>query len=254
MSQQDLIKIIAERMNDQNSKEERKSIPYYNGYHTDQSINQWIRQAEAVSTINAWDDATKKKHFASRLKGSALNWHIERLPENVDEEYTDWKKALIEHFRHPADTNRLKIKFQNLKQNPKQTTKNFIGEIKSLYYAIYGEKIPDPGSQQAEQSSTETTALRDDVLLKVLMQGLLPKIKEAMWNGLLPPDYNWNQAIQAANEAEKLIVAKELNDQTAKPSTVPTDFSNQLLLVQQKKIEELENMLKHLQKKTLSNN
>ena len=78
----DLIKKIAERMTDQNSKEERKSIPHYNGHQNDQSINQWIREAEAVSTLNEWNDETKKRYLASRFKGAALNWHIKRLQSN----------------------------------------------------------------------------------------------------------------------------------------------------------------------------
>lgn len=256
MSQQELIKVIAECMNDQNNKEERKSIPYFNGYHTDRSITQWIREAETVATLNDWDDQTKKKYFASRLKGSALTWHIERLPNHLNEDFADWKKAIIENFGHPADIDKLKIKFHNLKQNPEQTTKNFIGQIKSLYCAIYGVKIPEAGSQQDTQSSGELKTLRDDVLLKVLMHGLLPKIKEAMWSGRLPPDYNWDQATQAAVEAEKLIIAKELNTQTSNLNAISpeTKNNNDLLIAQQKKIAELENMLKQLRKKTQHNN
>lgn len=234
-------------MTDQSSKEERKSIPHYNGYHTDQPITQWIREAEAIATLNEWDDEVRKRYIASRLKGSALNWHIERLPNNVNESYADWKKAIIENFKHPADIDKLKIKFQNLKQNTEQTTKNFIGQIKSLYYAIYGEKIPEVGSQQAAQASAETKALRDDILLKVLMQGLLPKIKEAMWNGRLPPDYNWDQATKAAIEAEKLIIAKELNTQNSNLNAItPQNTNNDIIIEQQKKIEEMEKMLKQL--------
>ena len=41
-----LIKTIADRMTDQNNKEESKPIPHYNGHHNDQSINQWIGEAE----------------------------------------------------------------------------------------------------------------------------------------------------------------------------------------------------------------
>lgn len=119
MSQAELMKIIVEGMTDQNSEDERQSIPHSSRYHTDQSVNQWIRQEEAVSTMNAWDDTSKKKHFASRLKRSALNWYMERLQENVNEEYVTWKKALIEHFRHPTDKDKHKVKFEKLKQNPK---------------------------------------------------------------------------------------------------------------------------------------
>jgi len=239
----DLIKKIAERMTDQNSKEERKSIPHYNGHHNDQSINQWIREAEAVATLNEWKDETKKRYFASRLKGAALNWHIERLQSNPNEDYKNWKAAIIENFKHPGDIDKLKIKLQNLKQTQNQTTTNFIGQIKSLYHAIYGEKIPEPGSRQ----TTETKALRDDLLLKILMNGLLPKIKEAMWNGILEPDYDWDQATQAAIEAEKLLTARELSSSNGTVNAViPQNATTELLQAQQKKIEQLEKQLKQL--------
>lgn len=43
-----------------------------------------------------------------------------------------------------------------------------------------------------EEQTSEAKALKDDILLKVLMKGLLPKIKDAMWYGRLPADCTWD--------------------------------------------------------------
>lgn len=48
MAQADLIKIIPHKLVDQNSCEERKSLPYYNGFHTDQPITKWLREVEEL--------------------------------------------------------------------------------------------------------------------------------------------------------------------------------------------------------------
>lgn len=52
------------------------------------------------------------------------------------------------------------------------------------------KKNLEPGSQQAIHASPETKALREELLVKVLINELLPEIKEAMWNGRLSADYN----------------------------------------------------------------
>ena len=69
------------------------------------------------------------------------------------------------------------------------------------------------------------------------MNGLLPKIKEAMLNGTEQPDYDWDQATQAAIEAEKLLTARELISSNGTVNAViPQNATNELLLAQQKKI------------------
>lgn len=50
----------------------------------------------------------------------------------------------------------------------------------------------------------------DDMLLKIMMQDLLLKIRDGMWNGRLPIHYYWDGDTQAAVEAEKLLIAREL--------------------------------------------
>ena len=79
------------------------------------------------------------------------------------------------------------------------------------------------------------------------MNGLLPKIKEAMLNGVLQPDYDWDQATQAAIEAEKLLTARELSSSNGTVNTViQQNAITELLQAQQKRIEQLEKQLKQL--------
>ena len=76
------------------------------------------------------------------------------------------------------------------------------------------------------------------------MKGLHPTIKDTMWNGRLPPDYNWYQATQAAIDTEKLLISKEFSSEPTINS--PSIVNSHLKLIvkkQQKQLEELRNLL-----------
>lgn len=98
----------------------------------------------------------------------------------------------------PQPTQNILSKFTT---NTESDKKNLNWKYQIYVLRNLRRRITEQGSPREEQLSPETKALRDDLLLKKFMQGLLPKIREAMWNGRLPPDYNWDQATQAAKEA-----------------------------------------------------
>jgi hypothetical protein len=94
---------ITELITALNRREDTQAIPNFSGNATEQYISSWLSEAEAVATIHNWDDATKRNNFASRLKGPALKWHSERVRSNPNDTYTQWKTAIKDHFKHPAD-------------------------------------------------------------------------------------------------------------------------------------------------------
>jgi hypothetical protein len=228
---------MIERLGDISSGQDRKEIPNYNGYANDKSITDWLREAEAIAVISNWHVDVKKKYIGSRLKGTALSWHVERLRDYPNETFDDWKQALIYNFQHPADTEKLKHKLHNLMQTKDQRTTHFISQIKTLYFSAYGERVPD-------NNAGPRNVLRDEMLLKILVRGLQPKIKDAMWLRL-PPNYEWDDVTRAAINAEKMIIAKELNDT---PSVNAINYNsnetNPNSFDQQKRIEELERSIK----------
>lgn len=242
----DISQMIAERLSVLNIKDEVKAIPFYNGYANDVLVTDWLRDAEAVATIHEWEPSQQKKYIASRLKGPALTWHIRRLQAHPStdppEDYATWKKAFEENFSHPSDPDKLKLKLANLKQRPDQQTKHFIAQIETLYGHVYGNsKSTDP----------ERAKLRNDKLLEIFMKGVQPKIRDAMWNGQLPADFDWDKATNAAKNAEKLLVARELNEQKSVNILAPTEEAIAIELTQSKK--ELE-LLKEQMNTLLSNN
>ncbi len=228
---------MIERLGDISSGQDRKEIPNYNGYANDKSITDWLREAEAIAVISNWHVDVKKKYIGSRLKGTALTWHVERLKDYPNETFDEWKQALIYNFQHPADTEKLKHKLHNLMQTRDQRTTHFISQIKTLYFSAYGERVPD-------NNAGPRNILRDEMLLKILIRGLQPKIKEAMWLRL-PPNYEWEDVTRAAISAEKMIIAKELNETpSVNAVTYNSHETNPNSLDQQKRIEELERSLK----------
>ena len=248
----DLAHIIAARLTDLTNKDEVKTIPIYNGYATDQFISTWLRE---VATLNKWDDDTKKRCIASRLKGPALTWHINFIRENPAGTYGAWRQALKTNFCHPADIDKLRHQLNNLKQKPDQQTSHFVNQIRNLYNSVYGERINagrNPGDPVPEQNA-EAKLLRDEMLLRILMQGLLPKIRDAMWTVGLPSDYDWGQATRAAIEAEKLLIARE--NAEAKPifsinQNNPTPIEL-LAMKQMDRIDELEKEIRELSLKNV---
>ena len=232
---EDLLRSIAVNLAERTSQETRKAITPYNGYSSDKSIAKWVRHAEKIADLHSWVGDDKKKAIGSRLKGPAMSWHVERLRSHANEDFDDWKTALIRQFQLPADLEKNKLRFENLRQEKDQPTKYFVDRIKSLYHEIYGTKVPDPVIVQPGQQAPAdpTKELRESVLLKVFMKGLNPTIKDAMWNGRIPPDYDWYQATQAAIDTEKLLISREVNAGPTVNSLVPANSPFELLVMQQ---------------------
>lgn len=72
---------------------EIQSIPIYSGNVDDQPFNVWLRDAEATALVNDWPRDATKKYLASRLKGTAIRWHVERLQTHPTVTYRELKNA-----------------------------------------------------------------------------------------------------------------------------------------------------------------
>ena len=130
-----------------------------------------------------------------------------------------------------------------MKQEKDEQTKYFIGKIKSLYQAIYNEKVPDPPTATAAAQADPTKKLREDILLKVFMKGLLPHIRAEMFQRL-KPKYDWYEATQAALDTEDLLISKELNEGHTVNSVAAISQPNDLLVLDHE--QRIENLEKHM--------
>ena len=168
-------KPITELITALNRREDTKAIPIFSGNATEQCISSWLSEAESIATIHNWDETVKKNNFASRFKGPALKWHSQRTTSHPNENYTQWKQALKDHFKHPAERDKQLHKLENLTQKPKQSVRMFIEKINNTYNSIYGD------------TNNQNLSMKNDFLVNILLKGVHKPIKTLMvLNQLLP--------------------------------------------------------------------
>jgi hypothetical protein len=175
------------------SRENKKSIPTFKGKSTNKLITEWLKTAEHVARNNDWDEEQKLRFFSGRLKGEALEWHDEYVEEQDHLlNYTDWRKDIIERFRDSFDIATLKRKLQKLKQRPEESCRTFISRMKTLYESIEGKEDKPDNSNTTVMEDTlrqKVRKMRDEVLIKILLQGILPNFKAEIYLRM-PEDHN----------------------------------------------------------------
>ncbi len=143
-----------------------------------------------------------------RLKGEASKWH-DNFVEEQDHllNYTDLRKDIIERFRDSFDIATLKRKLQKPKQTPKESCRKFISRLKTLYESIEGkeDKSDNPNKSVIEDTIRQKVRkIRDSVLIKILLQGFLPKFKTELYLRM-PGDSNYLEAL-----CKQLIISEQI--------------------------------------------
>ena len=207
-----IVKVLGELF----SREDKKSIPTFKGKSTDKLITEWLKTAEHVARNNDWDEEQKLRFFSDRLKGEALEWHDEYVEEqDYHLNYTDWRKDIIERFRDSFDIATLKRKLQKLKQRPEESCRTFISRLKNLYESIEGkeDKSDSPNKSVVEDTLRQKVRkMRDEVLIKILLQGILPKFKTELYLRM-PEDSNDFEALcKQLIISEQILQNKESNE------------------------------------------
>ena len=208
------------------SREDKKLISIYRGPSDDKEdsdILEWFKEAERVGNNNDWDDAQRLRFFSDRLKSEAMDWHIEYITnlkaEGKTPSYKEWKEDMIIRFRDESDIERLRSQLRDLRQLPDQRVRSFVAKINSLYDLANGKTVKVPtnlNSNTAEgrkmiELYDSNKKLRDEDKKKILMKGLLPKIKEDIW-ARLPKTPTYDDACEAAYTAESVVINKELGE------------------------------------------
>lgn len=202
------------------SREEKKSIPLYKGQADDSDVKEWLIEAERIARNNSWSDNQKVRFFSDRLKGEALDWHLDYTEkkniENKIVTYKDWREDFIKRFHDKADIERLRTKLQTLKQRSDQRARAFVARIDSLYTAINGKDIVLDASadEKSLQIAKVNKTMRDEERKKILLRGLLPKLKTEVWSRM-PPNPSYEKLCDTVYDAEGVIMAKELAEEHA---------------------------------------
>ena len=173
------------------SREEKKSIPTYEGESDDLVAKEWLAIAERVARNNSWTDEQKIRFFSDRLRLEAVDWHMNNY-EGGNPTYSVWKKSFLKRFHDEADIERLRTKLTQLKQHADQRARAYVARLDSLYIAINGKDIVL--NEGADANSKRVTniiiKMRDKERMNILLRGLLPKLKTEVWRRIsLNPDY-----------------------------------------------------------------
>lgn len=231
----DLVRAFKDGFDNIRGNDDKNNIPIFRGSSQDQPVKVWLKEAESMARSNEWSKELTKRYLGSRMRGAAMTWLDDRKAKHPDESYEAWRQSFITTFTNAADIDRLKIKFNNLSQKANQSTRSFVYKIMSTYKMIYGECAAEDHS---------ATKLKNDVLLSVFFKGLRPNIKDAMYGRLKSSDYTWDDATEAAIDAENTIVKRELNE--TKTVNNIDRIGLDVLSDQQKKIDALQAELKEL--------
>jgi hypothetical protein len=184
-----IVKVLGELF----SREDKKSIPAFKGKSTDKLITEWLKAAEHVARNNDWDEDKKIRFFSDRLKGEALEWHDNYIEEQGNTlNYEDWRKDIVERFQDSFDLAPLRKKLHTLKQKPEENCRAFVSRLNSLYDTIEGkiDKLNDNNKTDVEDNLlAKVRKMRNDVKIKILLQGPLPKIKSELYLRM-PADFN----------------------------------------------------------------
>ena len=220
----DLETSLAKGLGELFTREDKKNIRVFRGKPSDPPITSWLKDAEITAYLNGWDDEQKVRYFSDRLKDEAAEWLREYVENDGNVEYGVWKDALISRFRNQADIEQLKHCLQNLKQGPEQRTQSFIAKINSLFDDIYGPVKKPKGNTSSmscndSDDDNQTDALlkdvkrmRDDAKQKILIRGLLPKIRAELWPRITDEE-SFEDICKAALIAESVVIKKELNEE-----------------------------------------
>ncbi|KAI9550769.1 hypothetical protein GHT06_004555 [Daphnia sinensis] len=247
---QPIVRVLGELF----SREDKKSIPPFKGKSTDKLITEWLKIAEHVARNNNWNDEQKIRFFSDRLKGEALEWHETYVEEN-DTNYDEWKAAIIERFQDAFDLAALKKKLFKLKQKPEENCRTFVSRLNNLYDTIEGkeEKLDDHDKTIMEdQLYNKVKRMRDSTKIKILLQGILPKVKTELYLRMPEKSDDFESLCKQLFISEQILHEKESNEDkeiTAVIAGITTREKEQdSELTQQKiEIEQLRQKIKNLE-------
>jgi len=270
---------LARNLGDLFSREEKKSIPYFNGQSDGKTIHDFLKTCKKVADNNGWDEKTRIRNFADRLTGEANEWHCEFMdnlpidPRTINRtdgrqtppipytrdnlEYSAWEAAFLQRFTNIGQIEKLRNQLHLMRQNSDQDVQAFIYKINNLYNIVNGSspKLPEDASDRERELSKANDRLRSQDKFKILLKGLLPNIKSEIWSRL-NANASYEEACAAALEAEGIVINKQISEDKGLTAVVAgfsvhEEQQDKELKIQKAEIEMLKH---HMNALTLSNN
>lgn len=261
------------------SREDKKTINYFNGQSDGKSIHEWLDFSNRVAVNNGWTDSQKIRFYSDRLTDDAIRWHNEYMADLPDDPntgdlmanpivprtkytidtlpYAVWEKAFLKRFTNKSQIEKLRNRLNMLRQNSDQEVQSYISNINSLYNIVNGKasKLEATATPGEKRLYLENEKLRSQDKLKILLKGILPSIKNEMWPRM-PANPTYEEACFAALDAENVCINKELAEDkglTAVVAGISLHGEQQDLRIkkQEAEIELLKNNIKTL---TINNN
>jgi hypothetical protein len=244
---------FAKQMSELLTREEKKSIPFFKGKPDDADVQDWLREADRVGRSNDWDETQKLKFYTDRLKGDALDWHLEYAEEQQALDYATWRTAFISRFRTAAAIERLRTQLLQLRQKEDQNTTAFIAKLNKMYNSLNGKDPIRPANNAAQDLKDMYAAnilLRGTEKKRLLINGLLPKVQAELWPRL-PRDASYEQLCELAEEAENALMNREFAQNKTINAVLETisdndKEQNRILISQQQDISTLKQQIQNL--------
>jgi hypothetical protein len=150
------------------------------------------------------------------LKGEALEWHDNYIEEQGNTlNYEDWRKDIIERFQDSSDLAALRKKLHTLNQRPEENCRAFVSRLNSLYDTIEGkvDKLDDLNKTDVEDHLlSKIRKMRNNIKTKILLQGLLPKLKKELYLRMPADLNNFEQLCEQLFISEQILQNKENNE------------------------------------------
>lgn len=186
--------------------ESKKRIPVFSG-SSKESFLKWIKEAESVANQNNWQPLDRLKFFSERLEGAAEQFNKNELwPQNTpeaDKTYPAWKQRMKNRFVTPIDEERLRHKFENLKQDSEESVGDFVSRINDLFLEAYGEEYNTSVNPIVQKK-------RNEIKERVLSLGLLPMYRIEFWKRLPDTTQSFENLSKIALVAEQMVHRREM--------------------------------------------
>ena len=186
-----------------NAQTAKKEIPNFTGEIEGKlAIEEWFKIAERIARNAGWNDAQKLRFFQERLVKSAENFN-DSLTQVQKANYQIWKTNILEGLADNTTKARKKEQLKDLKQEDAERVRDFRIRIDDYYKIAFGENA-------ATSANATVTSLRDEAKKDVLLNGLKPAISDLIWNRANIHNATYAQAIEMAEECEKIVEVRKI--------------------------------------------
>ena len=186
-----------------NAQTAKTEIPNFTGeIENELAIEEWFKIAERIATNAGWNNTQKLRFFQERMVKSAANFN-DLLTQAQKANYQIWKTSILEGLADNTTKAKKKEQLKYLKQEDTERVRDFRIRIDDYYKIAFGVNA-------ATSADATVTTLRDEAKKDVLLNGLKPAISDIVWNRANIHNATYAQAIEMAEECEKIVEIRKI--------------------------------------------